>query len=86
MTRLANPCLTPCNPSAWTNLISCIEMESAREKVQELLTNSPINAEQIKDISEFLFFLQVPLDIVMDYFKARVDVHQNFENIINTVV
>lgn len=65
MTRLANPYITQSNPTAWTNLLAYIHDEKAQEQLQEMLTNSPIAEHQLSNVTSFLFFLNVPLTIVL---------------------
>lgn len=82
MTIISNYYIPPVNPSSWLILIGYIQNASAIPYVEQILSISPLEFENIKHISSFLFYQNVPLVIVIGYFTARYDVPENFKSII----
>lgn len=46
---------------------------------------SPLNIDDIKNICLFLFFSNVPLSVIIEYFNARYDVPENSQVVIEEV-
>lgn len=68
--------------TAWIKIKNSITSDSAKQHLQQMLWKNPLENDDIKEILSFAFFLQVPLEHIVEYFKHKEDVPENVVSLI----